>query len=193
LWSLAVAGFVAIVAFSGFEATFSLFADRRFGLTEGGIAAVFVCIGLLLVAVQGGLVRPVTDRIGSPRALQAGLLLNACGLVALAAATTWWLLVPALALLTIGQGLVTPNLSTLVSVRVPDHQRGEALGFQQAVTALGRVIGPLLAGLLFDRVGVPAPYLVGAALCGVALAVAVRDRSGGDGVPSAAGADSTTH
>ncbi|MGD9705926.1 MAG: MFS transporter [Acidimicrobiia bacterium] len=177
LWSLAIAGFVAIVAFSGFEATFSLFADRRFDLTEGGVAAVFVGIGLVLVAVQGGLVRPISARIGSANALRIGLGLNATGLVVLAAAETWTVLVPALALLTVGQGLVTPNLSTLVSIRVPDHQRGEALGFQQAVTALGRVAGPVLAGTLFDRVDVPAPYLVGAALCGVALLVALRDRA----------------
>ena len=177
LWTLAIAGFVAIVAFSGFEATFSLFADRRFGLTEAGVAAVFVGIGVLLVVVQGGLVRRVAARVGSANALRGGLALNAFGLLALAGATDWPLLILSLTLLTVGQGLVMPNLSTLVSVRVPDHQRGEALGFQQSATALGRVVGPVLAGLLFDRVGIPAPYLVGAALCGFALVVALRDRS----------------
>ncbi len=177
VWSLAIAGFVAIAAFSGFEATFSLFADRRFGLTEAGVAAVFVGIGLALVAVQVGLVRPVSARIGPGNALRVGLGLNAAGLVVLAPADTWPVLVAALALLTVGQGLVAPNLTTLVSTRVPDHQRGEALGFQQSATAAGRVVGPVLAGILFDRVSISAPYLVGAALCGVALVVALRDRA----------------
>jgi DHA1 family tetracycline resistance protein-like MFS transporter len=86
-------------------------------------------------------------------------------------------LVAALALLTVGQGLVMPNLVTLVSTRVPDHQRGEALGFQQSATAAGRVVGPVVAGVLFDRVSISAPYLVGAALCGVALVVALRDQA----------------
>jgi MFS family permease len=177
VWSLAIAGFVAIVAFSGFEATFSLFADRRFGLTEGGVAVVFVGIGIGLVVVQGGLVRPISARIGANNALRVGLGLNAAGLLALAPADTWMVLILALALLTTGQGLVTPNLAALVSTRVPDHQRGEALGFQQSATACGRVVGPVLAGLLFDRVSISAPYLVGAALCGVALVVALRDRA----------------
>lgn len=171
LWGLAVAGFTAIVAFSGFEATFSLLAGDRFRLTEAGIAAIFVGVGVVLVAVQGGLIRPINAKIGTQRSLQVGLVLNSAGLVVLAFAETWPLLIVALALLTVGQGLVTPNLSSLVSGRVPDHRRGEALGFQQGVNALGRVAGPAIAGVLYDHVAIGSPYLVGGALCGVALVV----------------------
>lgn len=171
LWGLAVAGFTAIVAFSGFEATFSLLAGDRFRLTEAGVAAIFVGVGVVLVAVQGGLIRPINAKIGTQRSLQAGLVLNSAGLVVLAFAETWPLLIVALALLTVGQGLVTPNLSSLVSGRVPDHRRGEALGFQQGVNAFGRVAGPALAGVLYDHVAIGSPYLVGGALCGVALVV----------------------
>jgi MFS family permease len=175
--ALAVHGVVAIVALSRFEATFSLFADRRFDLTEAGVAAVFVGIGIALVAVQVGLVRPVSARIGPANALRVGLGLNAVGLLVLAPADTWPVLVAALALLTVGQGLVAPNLATLVSAAVPALPRGEAVGFPPAVTAAGGVVGPVRAGLLFGRVSISAPYLVGAALCGVALVVALRDRA----------------
>lgn len=171
LWGLAVAGFTAIVAFSGFEATFSLLAGDRFRLTEGGVAAIFVGVGVVLVGVQGGLIRPINAKLGTQRSLQVGLVLNSAGLIVLSAAENWPLLIVALALLTVGQGLVTPNLSSLVSGRVPDHRRGEALGFQQGVNAIGRVAGPALAGVLYDHVSIGSPYLVGGALCGVALAV----------------------
>ncbi|NDB06304.1 MAG: MFS transporter [Acidimicrobiia bacterium] len=127
LWGLAVAGFSAIVAFSGFESTFSLLAGDRFDLTEAGVAAVFVGVGLVLVGVQTSLVRPVNSRWGTERSVQAGLVLNTAGLVVLALAEQWPLLIVALGLLTIGQGLVTPNLSALVSGRVPDHRCGVAL------------------------------------------------------------------
>lgn len=171
LWGLAVAGFTAIVAFSGFESTFSLLAGDRFDLTEAGVAAVFVGVGLTLVGVQTLLVRPVNSAWGTERSVQAGLALNTGGLVVLSWAEGWPLLIVALSLLTVGQGLVTPNLSALVSGRVPDHRRGEALGFQQGVNAIGRVAGPAVAGLLYDHVSIGAPYLVGGALCGVALLV----------------------
>lgn len=173
LWGLAVVGFVAIVAFSGFEATFSLLVGARFELTEAGVAAVFVGVGLVLVAVQAGLIRPVNARLGSVVSLRVGLLLNVVGMGTLAFAESWLLLIVALAFLTVGQGLVSPNLSTLVAGGVPDDRRGEALGFQQGVNAAGRVAGPAMAGVLYDRVSfgvdLGSPYLVGGALCGLAL------------------------
>jgi DHA1 family tetracycline resistance protein-like MFS transporter len=166
---LALVAFIATAAFSAFEATFSLLGQRRFDLTEGSVSVVFVGIGVLLVAVQGGLVRPANARFGSVGALRVALGLLAVGLVLLAAATTWWLLVPSLALLVVGQGLATPTMSTLVAARAHDARRGGALGFQQSAGALARIVGPAMGGILFEHVGVAAPYFVGAALVGVAL------------------------
>ena len=170
LWRLVTVAFVAVAAFSGFEATFALLAERRFSLNEAGIAAVFVCIGLFLVFVQTGVVRPVGERLGVRGSVSAGLAFNGVGLVMLAFATEWVVLVPALALLVFGQGLTTPNFTAMVVGGVSSRQRGEALGFQQSASAFARVIGPAIAGFLFHHVGLPAPYLVAAALCGFGLA-----------------------
>jgi DHA1 family tetracycline resistance protein-like MFS transporter len=133
---------------------------------------VFVGIGVLLVAVQGGMVRPVNARFGSVVALRVALGLTAIGLLLLAASTTWLLLVPALALLVVGQGLATPTMATLVADRAHDARRGGALGFQQSAGALARIVGPAMGGILFEHVGVAAPYVVGAAMVGVALLLA---------------------
>jgi MFS transporter, DHA1 family, tetracycline resistance protein len=169
LTRLALVAFVATSAFSAFEATFSLFGQHRFDLTEGSVFVVFIGIGVLLIVVQGGMVRPVNRRFGSLAALRVALTLNALGLLALALATTWWLLVPALVLLVVGQGLATPTLATLVADRAHDRRRGGALGFQQSAGALARIVGPVMGGILFQHVGVAAPYAVGAAMVGVAL------------------------
>jgi len=177
LWGIALATFVAVCAFAGFEATFALLSEERFDLKEGGVAAIFVGIGLLLTIVQAAVIRPVTRRLGASRTLEIGLVLNAGGLILLAAAETWAVLVPSLALLTVGQGLVTPSLSLLVTSRVPDHQRGEALGFQQGVSALARVAGPAAAGALFEHLAIPSPYIVGAGLCALAFVVVLAQPS----------------
>ena len=119
IWVLALVGFTAICAFSGFETTFSLFADRRFGLTEGPVALIFLGVGLLLVLVQIRLVGPASDRFGPLGALQIGLVCNALGLCLLSLTHSWLLLVPSLALLTLGQGLAIPNLAATVADRAP--------------------------------------------------------------------------
>jgi predicted MFS family arabinose efflux permease len=171
LTRFAVAAFVGITAFSAFEATFALFGQERFGWTEASVAAVFVGIGLFLVPVQAGLVHPVVARFGALHTLEGGLALTAAGLAVIAVAKSWPVLVVALALLVLGQGLASPTLSTLVANRARADRRGAALGIQQSVAGVARIVGPIAGGLLFQHVSVPAPYIAGAVLNLIALAV----------------------
>jgi len=161
-------------AFAGFEATFALFGERRFHLTEGSAAAVFLVVGVMLVVVQGGLIGPLTKSFGSPRLLVAGFAVLIAGFLVLSIAEVWVLFFLALALLSLGQGLVTPSLTSVVADSVTPDRRGEVLGVQQSAGALSRIIGPAIAGLLFDHAGVAWPYVVAAVLTGAALATVSR-------------------
>jgi MFS family permease len=165
---LITVSFVGLVAFAGFEATFALLVERRLGLTLSSTAALFAGIGLVLVAVQGGLVGPVTQRLGERTTLLVGLGGNAIGLGLLSIDAGWAVLVPALLALVVGQGLLTPTLSSALAGRA-GSARGQWLGWQQSAGGAARVIGPILAGALFQHVGVGAPYAVGAVLALVAL------------------------
>lgn len=53
------------------------------------------------------------------------------------------------------------------------------MGGQQAILSLSLVVGPPLAGLVFDRAGAGAPYVVGAILALSAFAVATSRLRGG--------------
>jgi MFS family permease len=173
--------FLTLVAFSAFEATFSLLGQRRLGLGLASSAAVFTVIGLLIVVVQVGLVHPVVQRLGETGALRLGLVLDAAGLAILADLHSFVILAVGLVVLTIGQGLITPTLAAIVAGRVPAERRGGALGVQQAAGGLARVVGPVIGGLAFAQLSPSAPYLIGAALALLALGVlaAQHDRSAG--------------
>jgi MFS transporter, DHA1 family, tetracycline resistance protein len=173
---LAFIGFVTTVAFVGFEATFSLFGERRFSIDEAGTSVIFLCIGVLLVAIQGGGYGRIVARLGLSRVYAIGLGSMALGLLSLALATSWAVLVIALFLLTCGQGLASPSVTSLVARVAPEHGRGQALGFQQSATAVGRVVGPPAAGAAFDHVGVWSPYVAGAVLCTGGLVAGVAWR-----------------
>jgi len=169
---LVVVGFGSLVAFSAFEATFALFGERRLGFGLASTGAVFTGIGLVLALVEGGLVHPTVRRLGEIRTLRLALAVNAFGLVLLAAVHSWWVLVPALAALVVGQGLATPSLTAATASVASEGRRGGILGLQQSAGGLARVVGPLLGGLAFQHIGVPAPYLAGAAVmvvCALAL------------------------
>lgn len=160
----ALMALIASLGFSGFEATFSLFGERRFGLTESSTALVFLAVGVALVAVQGLAIGPLTRHLGSWKLLLGGLLTTAAGLSLLSTATVIPVLLVAVVIIAFGQGVSSPSVTSIVTELVPPERRGEALGYQQSAGALGRITGPVIAGAIFDGLNEGAPYLISAAL-----------------------------
>ena len=165
--------FLVILAFSGMESTFALWAMRQFGWGPSQVAYVFAYVGLLSAVLQGGLIGRLSRRFGEERLLLVGLALIGIGLLTLPAARWLSLLALMLAALAVGMGLVQPSLNSLISRRAGREEQGEVLGVSQSVGSLARVLGPLAAGFLFAEFGRDAPYLWGAALVAAAWLLTV--------------------
>ena len=143
---------------------FALFALARFrfGIRETGYVLAYV--GLLAVLLQGGAIGPIVKRWGERRTMRAGILLAAAGLTASAWVPSWPLLLLALVPLAIGLSIATPSLNSLLTRESPPDAYGRILGLSQSAAALARVLGPLVAGFVFDQFGIPAPFLLAAVL-----------------------------
>ena len=165
---------LATFAFSGFENMFSIFGQKRIGFTQTTAAIAFVVIGVVLSVVQGGLIGPASRRFGERTLLRYGLVLTAIGLVVIGFTTNWWMLVPGILLISLGQGTVSPTTQSSVANRIAPESRGAVLGVQQSWSSAARVLGPLGAGLAFDRIGPRFPMFVAAALFGIAALLALR-------------------
>lgn len=160
--------FVGVTAFSAFEATFALLAEARLALGDSQVALLFAGVGVVLVGTQGGLIGPAAGALGERRLILVGLALNVVGFVLLATGDGWLSLIPGLAILAIGQGFITPTLSSAVAGAAHPGGSGAALGVQQSAGGLARVVGPALGGALFGM-GVSLPYLVAAAMTLMAM------------------------
>jgi len=57
-------------------------------------------------------------------------------------------------------GILSPTLMGLSIQRIPDAQRSTAMGFHQAVYAIGMFAGPWLSGILGDAIGIPLTFTV---------------------------------
>lgn len=75
-----------------------------------------------------------------------------------------WNLYLAMAVLIVGYSTMTPSLFALVSLRTPDNKQGEYLGVAQSMSALARIVGPVIGMNLFDDVKVAQPYWAGAGI-----------------------------
>ena len=166
------AGFLAMFAFTGMEATFALFGQRRFGLTGGGFAALFTYIGVIGVIVQGWLVRRLATRHGERKLAAAGAALLGLTLAGTALVFTFAAAIVVVTLLAVGQGLLSPLLPALLSLGAGGDEQGHILGLGQSLQSLARAAGPIAAGVLYD-LSPPLPYLLGGLLTLVAAALLV--------------------
>ncbi len=201
---------LAILAFSGMEATFALLAAHRYGLDQRHVSYVFAFIGVVVTIVQGGLIGRLTRRFGERALLVAGLLLQALGLAALpyahdigAGIAGVLAAMPAFVVrlgpdvtgllaaslpLAFGSGLFTPALTSLLSRSARAEDQGGTLGIGQSAAALGRIAGPISATNAYDHVWIGAPYVGGAGimLLGAAIASTLRTPARAGGAPAAA-------
>lgn len=72
--------FAKQIAFGGFEQLLPLFTLSRLGLNASGNAVIFVFVGVIVVAVQGGLAGVWSRRLGDRRLVVLGLATLALGL-----------------------------------------------------------------------------------------------------------------
>ncbi|HMQ31937.1 MAG TPA: MFS transporter [Chloroflexaceae bacterium] len=169
---LLLAIFLLNLAFAGLQSNFPVFSSARFGWGPVANGAFFAFVGACAVLTQGALVGRLQPRLGEPALVIGGLAVMAAGLAATAVAPAGWALYPIVGLMALGTGLAIPSLTSLVSRRAGEGRQGAAMGGVQSLLSLALILGPALAGLLFDAAGPPAPYLAGAALAGAALLAA---------------------
>lgn len=165
--------FVVVAAFSGFESTFALFAEHRFGFTASTIGVMFAYIGILFALVQGGLVGRAVKAFNERRLVPASILVASAALALVAASQSVAVLCGSMALLALGMGLNGPSIVSLISQWSSAEDQGGILGLSQGLASLSRIVGPLWAGFVFDRYGPGAPYISSSALLVAACAVAV--------------------
>lgn len=166
--------FIANFAFIGMETTFALFGSERFGYGMVEMGLLFSYIGVLAVVSQGFLVRRAVARAGEGRVLVAGLAATGAGLLLMAPARSLWLLLPALALLAVGSGLVFATTTTLISLASGEGEQGAVLGLTASVASAARIAGPLVGAVLFQHVDVAAPLVVGGVLFALCAVAALR-------------------
>ena len=169
---------LTMIAFcmGGLESTFALWTERQlhWGVRENAI--FFFYIGIVMVLVQGGVVRPLVKRVGEGRVVIAGTLLMAAGFAMVLVVYTPFLAFVGGFLIAAGFGLSSPALHAMISQNAPVEHQGAAMGSSQSAQSLCRILGPTAAGLAFDGFGRDAPYLGGAVILTVAFFIAIRAR-----------------
>ncbi len=140
---------LSVFSFAQFEGTLSLMLEHRFNYDEQKTTNVFVYIGVVLVLVQGLLVRRYVKVFGERVFARGGLALMALGLAGVAFADDLRLLLPALAVAVAGFGAINPAFNSLISRSTDASRQGGIMGLVQSASALGRILGPWIGNLIY--------------------------------------------
>jgi DHA1 family multidrug resistance protein-like MFS transporter len=148
--------FLVNFALANFEGVFGLYADARYGYGPQQVGTIMMVIGIVSSVVQIALTGPATQRFGESWVIKASLLASVLGFVLMSRAEG-----AAVILLTVGffvfsNAMLRPAIMSLTSKKAQTGQ-GVALGMNNAFQSLGRVAGPLWAGMMFD-VNINFPY-----------------------------------
>jgi predicted MFS family arabinose efflux permease len=171
---LLLIGFLVVAAFSAFESTFALFAERVYAFHASTIGYVFAFVGVVLVIVQGFLVGRVVRHIGEHHIVPASLALVAIGLLMIPGTRSVAALLVANGVMAVGMGFNHPALMSLVSRYTAAEDQGGVLGLTQSLNSLARIIGPMWGGFAFDNLGIGMPYISAAVIMAIASAIAIR-------------------
>jgi DHA1 family tetracycline resistance protein-like MFS transporter len=164
---------ISTFAFSNMEATLVLLTQQYFHYGMAENSWMFTYVGFLMVMVQGGMIGRLSKKYGEKPLVTAGTALVALGLLLTPATHSIAFLYVALALLAIGTGINTPSNQSILSKLADPDKVGGVMGVGQSMATLGRILGPVAGGFMFDKFGAQSPYLVGAVAMGVAFALSL--------------------
>ena len=161
--------FMFHLAMSGLTSNFAVYTLNRYGLTAAQNALILVWLGFMVVLTQGVFVRKLMPKVGERRLASEALMLTVAGYAAVAWAPQLWWVYLGIGVMAVGNGLGGPSMQALLSGQASAQEQGLIMGVSASLGSLARVIGPIIAGLLFDHVSFSAPYWAGSVMMGVGL------------------------
>ncbi len=154
--------FIMAVGLANFQSIIGLYLVQRLAFDTAQVGWLWMAIGGIMILAQGLLTERLTKWVGERVVISGGLLVGAAGMLGILVAVNFSSMMTAVSILCLGLALMGPAMNAHISVFAGEHQ-GAVMGMNSASASLGRVIGPLWAGWLFD-INTGYPFLSGAGI-----------------------------
>ncbi|MFO7154073.1 MAG: MFS transporter [Caldicoprobacter oshimai] len=163
---LLVSGLAILVQFITFATTygFTPVAAKNIGASDAqlGLLATFSALPAVFASAASGSF--FAKRYGEKEVIAMGFVIISAACAAIPFIKNIYLLYISQAIGGIGRGLVYPLLMALSIKSVEDSKRATAMGFFQAIYAIGMFLGPAFTGLISDMLGLTWGFVLTAVL-----------------------------
>ena len=142
-----------------YETVLGLYVDDKFGATPQQIAFMVTATGLVGVIMQLFVVDWIVKTIGELNVLKLFLIVTAVGFLLSIIAGSYGMFFAISLLIFLATSILRPVLTTLIS-KLAGKEQGFAMGMNNAYMSIGNILGPLLAGALYD-IRILYPFIAG--------------------------------
>jgi DHA1 family multidrug resistance protein-like MFS transporter len=162
---LLLIAFLATFGTSNFESVFGLYMLRKLEYGPEQVGGILTLVGAIALIGRGLLTGFVTGHWGEPTVIKTSLIVGAVGFLLLLLANTYATVLLTTGIFTCSITFLRPSIHSLTSKRTTVGQ-GASMGLSNSFVSLGRVAGPIVAGISFD-INPNFPYLSGALILSV--------------------------
>lgn len=152
--------FIMTFGLVNYETVYSLFVEQKYGFTTQQISVLITLGAAIGIIVQVWLIDKVMKRYGEYKTIRFSLIMAAIALVLMLLKVNFIYLILVSSVFFTFNSLLRPTVNTMLSKEAGDQQ-GFVSGLNNMYTSLGNIIGPILAGNLFDK-QINLPYILGA-------------------------------
>ena len=164
--------FIAIFCQAIFSSVFGLYALARFNYGPEQIGTILMVMALMFALAQGLLVGPLSKKVGEQKVISFSFLGASIGFLFILFSGSYLTIMLSMSFFVLFTALLKPSALAFVSKNATGGQ-GKVMGMAESYMSMGRIIGPLWGGAIFD-VNINFPFMSGILITFVAFLVSLK-------------------
>lgn len=165
--------FIMTFGLVNYETVYSLFVEHKYGFTTQQVSVLITIGAVIGIIVQVGLIDKVIKRYGEYKTIRFSLVMAAIALVLMLFKVNFIYLILVSSVFFTFNSFLRPTVNTMLSKEAGDEQ-GFVSGLNTTYTSFGNIVGPILAGNLFDK-HINLPYAFGAIILLATIAIVRKE------------------
>lgn len=161
--------FISSFGLATYETVYGLFLDHQLNYSAGDLAMLLTVSGIVGAVFQLFLFDGLTRKMGEINLIRVSMLIAAIFMIFMIKSNSYAIIFFVTIVVFLTFDLIRPALTTYLS-KVAGNEQGFVGGMNSMFTSVGNIVGPAIAGLLFD-IEVHLPYYFAMVVLGASFLI----------------------
>ncbi|WP_025676008.1 MFS transporter [Paenibacillus polymyxa] len=157
---------------ANFESVLGLYVTNRLQFSPQNISILLTAGAVIGVGMQALVVAKMIQQFGEKRLIKGSLFFTSAAYILFLFAKDFWSIFLVTSLIFFATAMLRPALNTQLS-KMAGNEQGYVAGMNNAYMSVGNILGPTLAGFLFDA-NMFAPFLTGCCILLITFLITLK-------------------